>query len=209
MSDACDKGDSEAKDIIERLAPSMAGVLKTYEQWNNLECPLETGASNVRLITERSQQVNIPGEEAYGTLINHLLGPVPASDNDTSATSASDTESEHTEGYDEALGTLVTDISLQNNYTGTLNSGRLQTDETGQSTSQVCVSTLLKDLQPHREKPSKDQDWSRRFAAGELYTDEQIPDDHVTELSFWTIYPSKQAVRDAKCFLLGQYYAYL
>ena len=100
------------RDLLQ--SPSIAAaVLKTHEQWNNLECPHETGASNVRLITERSQQVNIPGEEAYyGTLINHLLGPVPASDNDTSATSASDTESEHTEGYDEALGTLVTDITL-------------------------------------------------------------------------------------------------
>lgn len=61
---------------------------------------------------------------------------------------------------------------------------------------------LLKDLQPHREKPSKDR--SRRFAAGELYADKQIPDDHdVTQLSFWTNYPSKHAVRDVKC-LLGQ-----
>ena len=194
LSDACDKGDSEAKDIVERLAPSMAAVLKTHKQWNNLECPLETGASNVSLITERSQQVNIPGEEAYGTLIDHLLGPVPSSDNDTSATSASGAESQHTEGYDEVLGTLVTDICLQHNYTGTLNSGRLQSDETGHSSSQVCVSTLLKDLQPHREKPSKDR--SRRFAAGELYADKRIPDDHdVTELSFWTIYPTKQTVR--------------
>ena len=53
------------------LAPSMAAVLKTHKQWNNVECSLETGANNACLITERSQQVNTPGEDAYGTLIVH------------------------------------------------------------------------------------------------------------------------------------------
>ncbi len=65
-----------------------------------------------------------------------------ASDNDTPATTTSGTESQHTEGYDEALGTRITDISLQNNYTGTLNSGRLQIEEAGQSTSKVCFNTF-------------------------------------------------------------------
>ncbi len=54
--------------------------------------------------------------------------------------------------------------------------------------------------------------WSQNFGGGGasapkpygfrcLCADKRIPDDRdVTELSFWTIYPSKQAVRDAKCF---------
>ena len=38
------------------------------------------------------------------------------------------------------------------------------------------VKRLLKDLQPHREKPSKDR--SRRFQAPTLYGDWLTPDDH-------------------------------
>ena len=67
----------------------------------------------------------------------------------------------------------------------------------------MYASTLLKDLQPHREKPSKDQ--LKWCAVGELHADKQLPEDHdVREHSYWTVYPSKKAVKYAKYFLLRQ-----
>ena len=69
--------------------------------------------------------------------------------------------------------------------------------------NKVYVPTLLKDLQPYRKKPSKDQ--LKWCAVGELHANKQLPEDHnVREHSYWTVYPSKKAVKDAKYFLLGQ-----
>ena len=66
----------------------------------------------------------------------------------------------------------------------------------------MYASTLLKDLQPYREKPSKDQ--LKWCAVGELHADKQLPEDYdIREHSYWTVYP-KKAVKDAKYFLLRQ-----
>ena len=47
------------------------------------------------------------------------------------------------------------------------------------------VTSLLKDLQPHRERPSKDR--AGRFAAGDLYSDMAIPEHHdLAEFQYWT-----------------------
>ena len=65
------------------------------------------------------------------------------------------------------------------------------------------VVQLLKDLQPHKEKPSKDR--SRRFAVGEIVCDAKLPTDHdLREYQYWAIHPANKAVRCAKCFLVGQ-----
>ena len=208
LNDACNQGDTESKELIERLAPSMAVVLKKHKMWDNIECPLETGAKGcgINLIKELGQNINVPEEDVYERLIEHVLGPIPVLDNDSVASSSS-SDKQQTMGYEESLGSLVSDISLQAVYPGTVNQGQLQectsSDGADNSNSKVCVSKLLKDLQPHREKPSKDR--SRRFAAGELHADKQLPEDHsVREHSFWTVYPSKQVLRDVKVFSLGE-----
>jgi len=47
--------------------------------------------------------------------------------------------------------------------------------------------------------PSKDR--GKRFAAGDLA---HVPDNEVQELQFWTLFPTSQALQNAKVFLLGQ-----
>lgn len=106
---ACGSGDAEAKLIIERLAPGMAAVLKKNKQWIAPNCPLEARTSDISLVKDRSE-VSVPGEEVYMKLINHLLGPIPLPDgNNASETNVTGMESQQNEGYDEALGTLITD----------------------------------------------------------------------------------------------------
>ena len=63
------------------------------------------------------------------------------------------------------------------------------------------AKTLLKSLQLFREMPSKD--CRKRFAAGSIYGDEDIPDGHdVLEFEFWAI--STVKLRRICCFLVGQ-----
>ena len=68
----------------------------------------------------------------------------------------------------------------------------------------VGITTLLKGLQPQREVPSKDR--GRRFAAGNLAGNcpLYLDGNEVREFTFWTLYPDKKALSNAKVFLLGQ-----
>jgi len=47
--------------------------------------------------------------------------------------------------------------------------------------------------------PRKDR--GKRYAAGELA---HVPGNQVQELQFWTLFPTSQALQNAKVFLLGQ-----
>lgn len=62
---------------------------------------------------------------------------------------------------------------------------------------------MLKYLQPHREKASKDR--SRRFAAGQLPGDKEANSDHdIYYMDYWLVIPSAALAKEARCFLLGQ-----
>ena len=72
-----------------------------------------------------------------------------------------------------------------------------------QPTASTCTSALLKDLQPHKEKPSKDR--RRRFYCPALYGDQAIPSNHdVFLFDFWAIHPTKRLFCDLKNFLIGK-----
>ena len=65
------------------------------------------------------------------------------------------------------------------------------------------VNTLLKGMQPYREKPSKDR--SRRFATGDLKFDSNTPESpDVQEVQYWTVFPTNKLMHAAKVFLHGQ-----
>ena len=62
---------------------------------------------------------------------------------------------------------------------------------------------MLKCLQPHRERPSKDR--SKRFAAADLPCDKKSHEEHdVCEMDYWLVNSPVLLVREAKWFLLGQ-----
>lgn len=65
------------------------------------------------------------------------------------------------------------------------------------------VKHLLKSMQPHREKPSKDR--SKRFYAGKIHGDQGIPHDHdVLLYQYWALNPQNASMCRAKCFVVGQ-----
>ena len=70
---------------------------------------------------------------------------------------------------------------------------------------QIRAIMLLKGLQPHKEAPNKNR--GKRFAAGEISSDRPLlhmPGNSIEELQFWSVYPTSQALRKARVFLLGR-----
>ena len=65
------------------------------------------------------------------------------------------------------------------------------------------ASTVLKHLQPYREKLSKDR--GKRFHYGSLYGDAEKPENHDIELfEFWAIKPTSKVLCRAHFFFIGQ-----
>ena len=90
----------------------------------------------------------------------------------------------------EAYANLLTDTSLD----------EIQNECT---VSAKQVQSMLKDLQPYREKPSKDR--SKRFAAGELPLNAEVDTSYdVQNYQYWTIYPNNPAIKSANVFILSQ-----
>ena len=77
----------------------------------------------------------------FKVIIDHLLGPVQCETSDSAMPTPCNTDCQHAEGYDEALSSILTDISLEtDDYTGIVTEGKLDIE---QSTSKVCVSTRI------------------------------------------------------------------
>ena len=65
------------------------------------------------------------------------------------------------------------------------------------------IRSVLKGLQPYREKPSKDR--SKRFAAGDIPFNSTISEEHdLVNYSYWCIKCMTSSLQSAKVFLLGQ-----
>lgn len=120
-------------------------------------------------------------ESVISEIITARLGPIPHTDPTPSA--------EYEQEYAYALGNLITDISLPDSQYSSK-----QDEEKWKTLS------LLKGLQPHRERPSKDR--SKRFAAGDISIDVNTPEHHdLHEFDYWAVLPIK---RNLKVFILAQ-----
>lgn len=71
LSDACDKGDSDSKLVVERLSPTMAEVLKCTKEWNSPDI-LENVIT--QLVVDTSHEVTIPSDDIFTKLIEAELG---------------------------------------------------------------------------------------------------------------------------------------
>ncbi len=127
-------------------------------------------------------------------IITARLGPTPESD------PVCDDQS--SEEYHQALANLITDINLTDQCSqpgdDLVSHGTIE-----RNGSKVKVTSLLKDLQPHRERPSKDR--SKRFAAGDMHRDKPVPENHnLVEFQYWAVMPLQKQLQAAKVFILGQ-----
>jgi len=215
LETACHQGDRDSKAAIERLAPHISKTLKEAtlpgeakgQQWECPSVPLDNVPSCINIVSSLKDTKQLD-ETFIESIITKELGPmssarIPASNEMAQA-------SPQSSDYQQALANLLLDISpVSSESTGispdttsscaTVNSGKIVCDG-----KPLSVTSLLRGLQPHREKPSKDR--GKRFAAGELSGNLplHIDGNEVEVLQYWTLFPSSQALKTAQIFLLGQ-----
>ena len=122
-------------------------------------------------------------EQLFDDLIDEILQSLPVSSGtyETQLTNSN---------IAEAYANFITDVTVEESSDSTTPSPRQ-------------VQAVLKDLQPYREKPSKD--CSRRFAVGELPLNAELNASYdVQNYQYWTLYPTNAAIKSAKVFILSQ-----
>jgi len=183
IGQACAKGEEEAKQIISVLAPDMKKQLKEMNRWENPHLAIATRHSNLNIIKNNIEEIKVHFELKHDEIIDALLGCVA----DTTLAPSSDTEM--LPDTESAYANFITDICTVND----------------ESLSEKNIRSILKGLQPYRERPSKDR--SKRFAAGEIPFDQTPPSEHnVKNYSYWCVKPLTSSLRSACLFLLAQYH---
>ena len=196
LKEACQKGDEDSKKMIESLAPQMAATLKEGKQWEEPDVPLEDVPDNIHIVSS-IQDVNIVMGDFISDIITRELG-VNSLDTELSNT----TGNSISDDSNQALANYLVDIMPSTiDKDQTLSYKGRVFDSNGE---QIRATTLLKGLQPHREVPNKNR--GKRFAAGEIISDRplHVLGNSIEELQFWSVYPTSQALRKARVFLLGR-----
>lgn len=178
LEDACVKGEEEAKTIISKLAPHMKKKLKEEKQWDKPEIAIEiVPHSSLKIIKKDKSEICQISPMPHDKIVDSLLGSITRSRTQVESNPEANPE------IDSAYANLLTDLTIE--------------DET------QCSSSVLKGLQPFRERPSKDR--SRRFAAGELPFDKTTSCEHdIINYTYWCIKPINSRLSSAHLFLLGQ-----
>ena len=182
LSDACKESNEESKLVITQLAPHMVAILKEKNEWDSPTITIEPLPSNLSLLAE-GVPLAAPAGQDLDCLIDRILGP-------SNTVPVTHPDDQNGSNIADAYANLLTDTSLD----------EIQ-DECTVSAKQV--QSMLKDLQPYREKPSKDR--SKRFAAGELPLNAEVDTSYdIQNYQYWTIYPNNPAIKSANVFILSQ-----
>ena len=205
LEEACQQGDMDSMRAIEHLAPQMASTLKAEKegkQWKTPDIPLDDVPPEINIITSLSQ-LKPPEDGFLKATITRELGQL------TSIEQATQRISIPEDAANQALANFLVDIAVipsteSNDLSDTLSHIPPKGNVSNSQGETARLTCLLKGLQPQREVPSKDR--GKRFAAGDLAGNKplHIPGNEVQELQFWTVFPTSQALRNAKVFLLGQ-----
>ena len=183
LNESCKEGDNDSKAVISELAPYMAAALKKVNEWDNPSLALSPPPSDLKLVTVLNEKITPWTEEDLQDAMDSILGPAPEVDPLLS-------QDEQT----------LTNADIEQAYANYVTDGLATLDDDPSTNS---VNSLLKGIQPYREKPSKDR--SKRFATNDLPFDSDTPESHdVQVFQYWTVFPTIKSVRSAKVFLLGQ-----
>ena len=192
IESACKNGDDDSKQMIEKLVPQMAKVLKSAEKWNDPDVPLDDVPEGIRL-AYKLEDVIVPPSNFIADTISRELGAVRNRTIDSHTTPSDSNQALANYLVDIMPSTVDKDQCLQ--YSGKVFDSQSE---------QIRAFILLKGLQPHREVPNKNR--GKRFAAGEMYVDKplHVQDNTIEELQYWIVHPTSQILRRGKVFLLGQ-----
>ena len=166
----------------------MAKELKRHKEWGKPKLCIEVAEGNVNVLQDADTLAN-PDPELPAKLIQHVLGFVEEHMQNSDS---------GPEEYSEAVAALITDMTVESRGSTPVSKGSIEHE--GKS---IPVAHILKDMQPHREKPSKNH--GTQFAAGELVADKEIPKEHnLRENQYWLLHPQHCELRRAKVVLVDQ-----
>ena len=172
----------------------MADTLKKNNEWDKPKLCFSPPPAKLNLILQPKKNQPVDTESIISQIVLARLGP--AQENNYTQESGSDE-------YHLALSHLITDINITDFYAGETSDQTVVEGCVDCNGERKHVSSLLKDLQPHRERPSKDR--AKRFAAGDISSDQPIPAHHdLQEFQYWATLPMKTELQAAKVFVLGQ-----
>ncbi len=155
----------------------MEKQVKEVNRWKIPQLAIERH-SHLNIIKSGIEEIKVyspcPHEELISTLLGPVVNTTPANDYNVLPETNS------------AYANLITDIS---------------TDD-AEVLLEKKIRSVLKGLQPYRERPSKDR--STRFAAGQLaFNQTPSHENNVANYSYWCIKPLNSNL-SAGVFLLGQ-----
>ena len=195
---ACKSGDNDSKKLMQELVPHLAHKLRKSKQWENPSHCLLNSIESIKLVASEADFDDVcTAENIFDTLVSaHLdktmkdiseeLELLEDNDENGYVLSVPHHDQAVQENTIEAVCNLISDVNM---------------DTIDQHSANA--SSLLRDLQPHKEKPSKDR--SRRFHCGGLFGDQATPANHdVSSFDFWAIHPSKNLLRKLRYFLIGK-----
>ena len=198
LREACIKGDRESKQLIEKHAPEMALTLQKIEEWDKPHICIPKRKNGVALVCNESDLKVAHSENVFDVLMEKVLDVASLESEESTSI-----EGNLSDDINEAFSVMLTDADSD----GTCRFDSIPSD--------IDISTpltvpkpgearhMLKNLQPYREKPSKDR--RKRFCAGKIYGDGGVPTGHdVSIYQFWTVHPQNAKIFKAKCFLVGQ-----
>ena len=188
---ACGKGDSDSKELIEKLAPQMAKMLKEEKKWEQPDVPLEDVPKSLKRVLSLSEVQSLDHIKIDALTAKELGECVSSSTTTAESSAAATCVCTEEDSTSEALANLLVDIDISAAADGGIdihNSNSLR--------------KTLSGLQPQREVPNKNR--GKRFAAGQLLLDACSSGNTVKDLQFWAVKPTKKTLLHAKVFPLGQ-----
>ena len=199
LREACLKGDTESKQLIEKHAPEMSLALQKLEEWDNPALCISKRKNGVAdLVCSENDLKVTQSEDIFDALMDKVLDVA-----NLQAEESASTEDDLSDDIDEAFSVMLTDddsssiCGFDSIVSDIVIGSPLTVPKAGEARH------MLKKLQPYREKPSKDR--RKRFYAGKIYGDEGIPTDHNVSIhQFWAVNPQNTKLSKAKCFLVGQ-----
>ena len=184
LREACLKGDTESKQLIEKHAPEMSLALQKLEEWDNPPLCISKRKNGVAdLVCSENDLKVTQSEDIFDALMDKVLDVA-----NLQAEESASNEDDLSDDIDEAFSVILTDndsssICEFDSIVSDIVIGSLLTvPKAGEARH------MLKKLQPYREKPSKDR--RKRFCVGKIYGDEGIPTDHNVSIhQFWAVNP--------------------
>ena len=191
LIEACLLGDEDSKLAISQLATEMSATLQLHNEWDSPNISVDPPPPSLSLVGSSDFPIVARfATEDFVKLIDAVLGKDHISGNTVSIH-----QDLANSDIAEAYANLIADV--------TVTESDPESSADSSPPSPKRIRSLIKGMQPYRERPSKDR--SRRFAAGQLpFSAAPDPAYDVKNHQYWAVHATERVLRNTKVFLLSQ-----